>query len=332
MKQIIECVPNFSEGADSTVIKAIAAQIRKIKGVRLLHVDSGVAANRTVYTFIGQPLSVLEAAFQAIKTASELIDMRTQKGEHPRIGACDVCPLIPIQNISMQEVIDLSHQLAKRVADQLNIPVYLYEESAQKADRKLLANIRKGEYEGLAEKMKQPHWKADYAWNSFNAKSGATVIGARNFLIAYNFNLATADEKIASEIAAEIREKGRYIGKNEKGEKVFKAGKFKSLRAIGWFINDFGIAQVSCNFTNYQLTPIHLVHEEIKSLAIQHQTELTGSELIGLIPKAALIMAANYYDASIMDENEQINLAVERLGLNQLSEFLPQSRIIDYML
>ncbi len=331
MKQIIECVPNFSEGADNATIKAIATQIRKIKGVRLLHIDSGIAANRTVYTFIGKPLSVLEAAFQAIKTASQLIDMQTQKGEHPRIGACDVCPLIPIQNISMDEVKELSHQLAARIGKELNIPIYLYEESAQKEERKLLANIRKGEYEGLAKKMKDSNWIPDYGSKNFNAKSGATVVGARNFLIAYNFNLATADEKIASEIAAEIREKGRYIGKNEKGEKVFKAGKFKSLRAIGWFINDFGIAQVSCNFTNYHITPIHLVYEEIKRLALNYNTELTGSELIGLIPKEALIMAANFYDAALVDETKQIELAIERLGLDQLNDFTPESRIIDHL-
>lgn len=329
MNPLLECVPNFSEGHNNDTIKAIAQAIRKIKGVELLHIDSGIAANRTVYTFVGKPERVIEAAYQAIQLSSKLIDMRTQKGEHPRVGACDVCPLIPISGISMEEVVVLSHQLAERVNSSLNIPIYLYEESAQVAERKQLANIRKGEYEGLAEKMTQLNWQPDYG-DEFNAKSGATIIGARNFLIAYNFNLNTTDVSIAKSIAASIRESGKVVT-DASGNSVKVPGLFKDLKAIGWFIKDFGIAQVSCNFSNYKETELHEVYEAIKLLANQKGVKVTGSELIGLIPKEALLAAAMYFDSTETDETKLIDIAIDRLGLSDLNDFLPKSRIIDYM-
>ncbi|MBR9833523.1 glutamate formimidoyltransferase [bacterium] len=332
MEPIIECVPNFSEGQNNETIKAIASAIRKIKGVRLLHVDSGFAANRTVYTFVGNPLSVLEAAFQAITVAAELIDMRNHKGEHPRMGACDVCPLIPVSGISMNEVIDLSHQLGKRVGDELNIPVYLYEKSAQQPERVQLANVRKGEYEGLPLKMRLSHWQPDYGPNILNPKSGATILGARNFLIAYNFNLNTSNITIARSIAEQIRESGKYIGKDEQGKKLYTPGKFKALKSIGWFIKDFGIAQVSCNFSDYQLTPLHLVHEMVKLLAAEHDCKVTGAELIGLIPKEALLMAGQFYEPNQTEEDKLIATAIKELGLSDLNEFRPNERIIEFML
>jgi glutamate formiminotransferase/formiminotetrahydrofolate cyclodeaminase len=332
MEQIIECVPNFSEGQNNETIKAIAAAIRKIKGVKLLHIDSGFAANRTVYTFVGKPECVLEAAFQAIKVSSELIDMSVQKGEHPRIGACDVCPLIPISGISMEEVIELSHHLGKRIGEELNIPVYLYEKSAQEPKRVQLANIRKGEYEGLSAKIIDSNWKPDFGPTAFNAKSGATVLGARNFLIAYNFNLNTADINVARAIAEQIRESGKYIGKDNLGNKQYEAGKFKALKSIGWFIKEFGIAQVSCNFSDYRTTPLHLVHEVVKLLAVNYDCKTTGAELIGLIPKEALLMAGRFYEPNISDENLLIKAAINELGLSDLNEFHPNERIIEFML
>tara|TARA_R110002049_G_scaffold194392_1_gene363270 strand:+ start:5487 stop:6479 length:993 start_codon:yes stop_codon:yes gene_type:complete len=329
MSQLLECVPNFSEGQNNETIKAIAQSIREVKDVKLLHVDNGIAANRTVYTFVGKPNQVLEAAFQAIKVASKIIDMRKQKGEHPRVGACDVCPLVPISGISMEEVVVLSHQLAERINSELQIPIYLYENSAQTSDRKQLAAIRKGEYEGLKEKMKLADWKPDYGID-FNPKSGATIIGARNFLIAYNFNLNTTDVLIAKEIAASIRESGKIIT-NIQGNKIRKPGLFNHLKAIGWFIKDFGIAQVSCNFSNYQETPLHEVLEVIEKLAIQKGTKVTGSELIGLIPKQALLESGIYFNATETDEQKLIKVAIDRLGLSDLTDFSPKNRIIDYM-
>lgn len=329
MSQLLECVPNFSEGQNNETIKAIAQAIRKIKGVELLHIDSGVAANRTVYTFVGKPFGVIEAAFQAIKVASKLIDMSLQKGEHPRMGACDVCPLVPISGISMDEVVELSNQLAKRIDNELSIPVYLYENSAQTSQRKHLAAIRNGEYEGLEQKMKLEEWKPDYG-TDFNSKSGATILGARNFLIAYNFNLNTSDVSIAKEIAASIRESGK-IKVDAEGNKVRIPGIFKDLKAIGWFIKDFGVAQVSCNFSNFRETPLHEVMEVIEELAAKKGVEVTGSELIGLIPKEALLDAGMYFDTTETEEDKLINIAVKRLGLFDLSDFIPKSRIIDYM-
>ncbi len=329
MNQLIECVPNFSEGQNNEAIKVIAQSIRKIKGVKLLHIDSGASANRTVYTFVGKPLNVLEAAFQAVKTGAEMIDMRKQKGTHPRMGACDVCPLIPISGISMDDVVELSNQLAERINRELGIPIYLYENSAKKPERKALAAIRKGEYEGLENKMKLPHWQPDFG-TDFNPQSGATILGARNFLIAYNFNLTTKDVSVAKRIAEKIRESG-YKQLLKDGTRKHVSGIFKDVKAIGWYIADFGIAQVSCNFSNYHETNIHEVFEVIEQLAKKEGVSISGSELIGLIPLGALLEAGMHFDTIETDEKKLIDIAVNRLGLSDLNDFTPKNRIIDYM-
>lgn len=343
--KIIECVPNFSEGQDEKVIEAISRAIEQTEGVRLLHVDPGKSTNRTVVTFAGNPETVIEAAFQAIKLASEQIDMRHHKGEHPRMGATDVCPLIPISGISMEETIAYSKKLAARVGTELSIPVYLYENSASHPSRKNLADIRSGEYEGLEEKMKNPEWQADYGPKTFNAKSGATVIGARDFLIAYNVNLNTKSVKLANEIAFDIRENGRPVKdphtgkllKNQQGEILRAPGTCKSLKAIGWYIHEYGQAQVSMNLTNMLETPLHKAFEECRIAADRLGLIITGSELVGLVPKKALLDAGVYFmkkqNRSLgIPEDELIELAIQSLGLNSLAPFEPQKRIIEYML
>ncbi|MEM6318318.1 MAG: glutamate formimidoyltransferase, partial [Bacteroidota bacterium] len=332
---IIECIPNFSEGRNVKVINAIAAAIRREKGVKLLHIDQGEAANRTVFTFAGVPEAVVEAAFQAIKVAGNLIDMRRQTGEHPRIGATDVCPLVPIANISMATVRQYALQLGERVGNRLGIPVYLYEKSAQTPNRKNLATIRSGEYEGLAKKMQQVDWQPDFG-KKFNAKTGATVIGARDFLIAYNVNLDSPSAYIANQIAREIRESGKVV-KKVSGEKVRIPGKCKFLKAIGWYIEEYRQAQVSINLTNYKITGIHHAFEACKAEAQSHQTTITGSELIGLIPKAALLAAGQFYYKKekrtvSMEEEALLELAIQRLGLNDLAPFDYRKRVIEYLL
>lgn len=343
--KIIECVPNFSEGQDEKLIEALSKAIEHTEGVRLLHVDPGKSTNRTVVTFAGNPDAVIEAAFQAIKLASELIDMRFHKGEHPRMGATDVCPLIPISGISMEETVAYSKKLAARVGSELSIPVYLYENSATHPIRKNLADIRSGEYEGLEEKMKNPDWQPDYGPKSFNPKSGATVIGARDFLIAYNVNLNTKSTKLANEIAFDIRENGRPVKdpqtgkliKNQQGEILRTPGTCKSLKAIGWYIDEYGQAQVSMNLTNMLETPLHKAFEECRKSADRLGLVVTGSELVGLVPKKALLDAGVYFmkkqNRSLgISEEELIDLAIQSLGLNSLALFEPQKRIIEYML
>lgn len=343
--KIIECVPNFSEGQDEKLIEALSKAIEHTEGVRLLHVDPGKSTNRTVVTFAGNPEAVIEAAFQAIKLASELIDMRFHKGEHPRMGATDVCPLIPISGISMEETVAFSKKLAARVGSELSIPVYLYENSATHPSRKNLADIRSGEYEGLEEKMKNPDWEPDFGPKTFNPKSGATVIGARDFLIAYNVNLNTKSAKFANEIAFDIRENGRPVKdlqtgkliKNQHGEILRTPGTCKSLKAIGWYIDEYGQAQVSMNLTNMQETPLHKAFEECRKSADRLGLVVTGSELVGLVPKKALLDAGVYFmkkqNRSLgISEEELIDLAIQSLGLNSLALFEPQKRIIEYML
>lgn len=343
--KIIECVPNFSEGQDEKLIEALSKAIEHTEGVRLLHVDPGKSTNRTVVTFAGNPDAVIEAAFQAIKLASELIDMRFHKGEHPRMGATDVCPLIPISGISMEETVAYSKKLAARVGSELSIPVYLYENSATHPIRKNLADIRSGEYEGLEEKMKNPDWQPDYGPKSFNPKSGATVIGARDFLIAYNVNLNTKSTKLANEIAFDIRENGRPVKdpqtgkliKNQQGEILRTPGTCKSLKAIGWYIDEYGQAQVSMNLTNMLETPLHKAFEECRKSSDRLGLVVTGSELVGLVPKKALLDAGVYFmkkqNRSLgISEEELIDLAIQSLGLNSLALFEPQKRIIEYML
>ncbi|MBA3647841.1 MAG: glutamate formimidoyltransferase [Chitinophagales bacterium] len=333
---LIECVPNFSEGNDIGIIKQITDQIENMEGVRLLDVDPGKATNRTVVTFVGGPEAVVEAAFLAIKKASELIDMSRHHGEHPRMGATDVCPLIPIANISMEETAAYAKQLGERVGNELNIPVYLYEASQSNPDRKNLSVIRAGEYEGFSKKIKQPEWKPDFGPDEFNLLSGATVIGARDFLVAYNINLNTTSVRRANAVAFDIREAGRKI-KNEKGEDIVKPGSLKAVKAIGWFIKEYGIAQVSINLTNINITPLHVAFEECVKSAASRGMRVTGSELVGLIPLKAMLDAGKYFlekqERSIgVSQEELIHIAIKSLGLDDLAPFDPQKKIIEYLL
>jgi len=344
MKQIIECVPNFSEGRDENIIKEICQAIESIDGIKLLDVDPGKATNRTVVTFVGEPHLVVEAAFQAIKKAAELIDMRNHSGEHPRMGATDVCPFIPISNITLEECAKWSKKLAKKVADELQIPTYLYEAAAQKPERKNLATIRSGEYEGLAQKILLPEWKPDFGNAEFNAKSGATVIGARNFLVAFNVNLNTTSVRRANSVAFDVREQGRVVtdanGKkvlDENGEPKREPGTCKAVKAIGWFIEEYGIAQVSMNLTDIGITPVHIAFDECVKSAHNRGMRVTGSELIGLIPLQAMLDAGKYFlkkqKRSVgVSEKELIKIAVKSMGLDDLQAFDPNKKIIEYVM
>lgn len=340
--KLVECVPNFSEGKDINKINAITKEIESTSNVFLLDVDPGESTNRTVVTFIGTPESVLEAAFKAIKKASEVIDMREHQGAHSRIGATDVCPFVPVTGVTMEDCVKMAHELGKKVADELKIPVYLYEEAAQKETRKNLANIRTGQYEGLSEKLNDPEWAPDYGEPVFNELSGATVIGAREFLIAYNINLNTSDRKLAHHIALNLREQGRArrddegnIIRDKEGKAIKNPGKFKEVKAVGWYIEDYGVAQISINFTNYKLTPPHTVFDEAIKEAEAIGLRVTGSELVGLIPKEALLQAGRYYlkkqgKSYGIPEEELIRIAVLSLGLNDVAPFDPQKKIIEY--
>jgi glutamate formiminotransferase/formiminotetrahydrofolate cyclodeaminase len=336
MKQLIECVPNFSEGSDMSIIKQITNEIESVEGVRLLDVDPGKATNRTVVTFVGEPISVIEAAFRAIKKAAELIDMRKHTGEHPRMGATDVCPLIPVANISMEETAEWAKKLGERVGNDLAIPVYLYEAAQKNPERKNLSIIRAGEYEGFSKKILLSEWAPDFGKAIFNAKSGATVIGARDFLVAYNINLNTTSTRRANAIAFDVRESGRKI-QNEKGEEIVQPGTLKSVKAIGWFIEEYGVAQISMNLTNVNITPIHIAFDEVCKKANERGVRVTGSELVGLIPLNSLLDAGRYFlekqQRSVgVSEKEIIHIAVKSLGLDELSEFIPEKKIIEYLL
>lgn len=340
--KLVECVPNFSEGRDLEKIKAITKEIETTPQVTLLDVDPGESTNRTVVTFIGTPEGVKEAAFRSIKKAAEVLDMAKHKGAHSRIGATDVCPFVPVSGITMEDCIQIAHEVGKRVASELDIPVYLYEEAAQKPERKNLANIRVGEYEGLPEKLKNPEWAPDYGKPVFNPRAGATVIGAREFLIAYNINLNTRDRRLAHHIALNLREKGRAkrdkngkIIRDEDGKAIKIPGKFKDVKAVGWYIEDYGIAQISINFTNYKVSPPHIVFDDTIKEAEVLGLRVTGSELVGLIPKEAMLMAGRHYldkqgkSPGVPDE-ELIAIAVKSLGLEDVSPFDPQKKIIEY--
>ncbi len=333
---IIECVPNFSEGRDLAVIEAIAAAIAAIPGVKLMHVDIGKDANRTVMTFAGEPEAVVEAAFEAIRVAAEKIDMRNHTGAHPRIGATDVCPLVPVANIAMETVVEYAHLLARRVGEELQIPVYLYEAAAATPQRKNLAVIRVGEYEGLKKKMEDTNWKPDYGPIHFNDRAGATVIGARDFLIAYNLNLSTTAVAVAKAIAGELRESGRSVVEN--GIKKVLPGRLPAVKAIGWYMDAYGCAQVSTNLTNIHLTPLHIAFETCQALALQHGCRVTGSELIGMLPLEVLRNAGYYFagkeglPAAALTEASLIDKAVEVLGLAALGPFVARDRIIEYRL
>ena len=335
MKQLVECVPNFSEGRDRALIDKIVAAMAAVKGVKVLDVDPGADTNRTVVTLIGEPAPVGEAAFQGIRKAAELIDMSKHHGAHPRIGATDVCPFVPVSGVTMDDCAGLARGLGERVGEELGIPVYLYEAAAATPRRQNLADVRAGEYEGLEEKLKDPEWKPDFGPAAFNARAGATVIGAREFLIAYNINFNTRDAALVNDIALDIREKGRLkkdakgaAVKDEKGEKVFVPGKFKSVKAIGWYIEQYGCAQLSINFTNYKISPVHEVFDEVCRQAEARGLRVTGSELVGLIPKQALLDAGAFFLArqgkpTGVPEEELIHIAVKSLGLTDLTPFDP---------
>lgn len=345
MPPLIECVPNFSEGRDAAVIKQITDQVETVEGVRLLDVDPGAATNRTVVTFVGPPEAVCEAAFRAAKKAAEVIDMRKHKGEHPRFGATDVCPLVPISGISMDEVVAYARKLGERIGKELGIPIYLYEYAATSPQRKNLADCREGEYEGLAEKLARPEWKPDFGPAKFNAQSGATAVGARDFLVAYNVNLNTTSTRRANAIAFDIREKGRPRtadgtpdGKpvlDAKGNPVWEPGTLKCVKAIGWYIEEYGIAQISINLTNLAVTPIHVAFDECVKKAEQRGVRVTGSEIVGMVPVSAMLEAGRYFlrkqQRSVgVSDAELVKIAVRSLGLGDLRPFKPEEKIIEY--
>ena len=335
MKKIVECVPNFSEGIDLSIIDKITDEIKKIPDVVLLDVDPGKDTNRTVVTFAGSPECVEEAAFQAIKKAGELIDMSKHSGAHPRMGATDVCPFVPVAGVTMQDCIEITKHLGKRVAEELGIPVYLYEESAITEERKSLAYIREGEYEALAEKLKTAKYKPDFGEPIFNKKSGATAIGAREFLIAYNVNLNTRDVKIARKIANRIREKGRTVKDIKTGKREIIPGALKKVRAVGWYIEEYNMAQISINLLNYKTTPLYRVFEEAEKFATEFGVRITGSELVGLIPLEAILDVGKHYlikqgASTGVSEEEIVRIAVQSLGLNEISKFEMEHKIIEY--
>lgn len=338
-KQLIECVPNFSEGNNQQIIDQITQTITTVKGVQLLDVDPGKSTNRTVVTFVGEPEAVIEAAFLAIQKAAQLIDMSQHTGEHPRMGATDVCPLIPIANISMQETVEYAQKLAARVASELDIPVYLYEAAASTSERKNLATIRSGEYEALPEKLQHKDWKPDYGKAEYTEtakKSGATVIGARDFLVAYNINLNTTSTRRANAVAFDVREAGRTV-KDAKGKEVKQPGTLKAVKAIGWYIPEYGIAQISMNLTNIQITPIHIAFDEVCRSAASRGMRVTGSELVGLVPLKAMLDAGRYFlrkqKRSLgVSDAELIKIAVKSLGLDDLTPFEPKKKIIEYVM
>jgi glutamate formiminotransferase/formiminotetrahydrofolate cyclodeaminase len=347
MNHLIECVPNFSEGRDMTIIKQITDEIEKVEGVRLLDVDPGKATNRTVVTFVGNPDAVVEAAFHAIQKASAIIDMSRHKGEHPRFGGTDVCPLVPVGNITMEETASFARKLAERVGKELEIPVYCYENAAFTEERRNLANCRSGEYEGLPKKLEDPHWKPDFGPAKFNPRTGAIAIGARDFLVAYNVNLNTTSSRRANAVAFDIREKGRpvregnpitgKIKKDGQGNEIWIPGTLKACKAIGWYIEEYGIAQVSINMTNISITPVHEAFEAACLSAQERGMRVTGSELVGLIPLRAMIAAGKYFlkkqnRSAGVSEEEIIKIAIKSLGLDDLKPFHPKEKIIEYIL
>ncbi|MGN6637427.1 MAG: glutamate formimidoyltransferase [Mucilaginibacter sp.] len=345
--QLLECVPNFSEGRDLNVIKQITDEIESVEGVRLLNVDPGKATNRTVVTFVGEPEKVIEAAYLAIKKAGEVIDMSRHTGEHPRMGATDVCPLIPISNISMEETAEYARRLAERVGEELDIPVYLYEYAQPDKKRSNLSVIRAGEYEGFFKKIKQPEWKPDFGPAEFDTKRGATVIGARDFLVAYNVNLNTTSVRRANSIAFDVREAGRVMREGDPvtGKIITDAhgkprtipGSLKAVKAIGWYIEEYGVAQISMNLTNIEVTPVHKAFDEVCDKANARGIRVTGSELVGLIPLRSMLDAGKYFLAKQkrstgVSEQELVRIAIKSMGLDELAPFKPEERIIEYLL
>jgi glutamate formiminotransferase / formiminotetrahydrofolate cyclodeaminase len=347
MDQLIECVPNFSEGNDLEVIRRITDRVESVEGVKLLGVDPGQATNRTVVTFVGPPEQVVEAAFRAVKMASELIDMRQHTGEHPRFGATDVCPLVPVSGIRMEETVQHAHRLARRIGEEIGIPVYCYESAALKPDRKNLAVVRSGEYEGLKEKLGDPAWKPDFGPGEFIPRTGAIAVGARDFLVAYNINLNTTSTRRANAIAFDVRERGRVkreghpltgkIVKDADGNPVMIPGSLREVKAIGWFIEEYGVAQISMNLTNISITPIHVAFDEVCRKAEARGIRVTGSELVGLVPLHAMLEAGRYFlrkqqRSTGVPDKELIKIAVKSMGLDELGAFDPDEKIIEYQL
>jgi glutamate formiminotransferase/formiminotetrahydrofolate cyclodeaminase len=347
MRQLIECVPNFSEGRDMAIMKQITDQVETVDGVKLLDVDPGAATNRTVVTMVGTPEAVIESAFRCIKKAMEVIDMSRHKGEHPRFGATDVCPFVPVSNITMEETAVYARKLAERVGKELGIPVYCYENAAFTDERRNLANCRSGEYEGLPKKLKDQKWKPDFGPAEFLPRTGAIAIGARDFLVAYNINLNTTSTRRANAVAFDIREKGRpvregnpvtgKIKKDKDGNEIWEPGRLPACKAIGWYIEEYGIAQVSINLTNISITPVHVAFEESCKSAQERGMRVSGSELVGLIPLRAMIDAGKYFlkkqNRSVgISEEEIIKIAVKSLGLDDLRPFNPREKIIEYIL
>ncbi len=340
--KIVECVPNFSEGRDRRVLDAISDAIRSVEGASLLDVDPGKATNRTVFTIVGPPDAVEEAAFQAIARAAQLIDMSKHTGEHARMGATDVCPFVPVAGVTMDECVEIARRLAARVGDELGIPVYLYEHAASCEDRQNLADVRKGEYEGLSAKLSDPNWKPDFGPSTFNARSGATAIGAREFLIAYNVNLNTRNKALAHDIALDVREQGRFartddgvIARDEDGKALRKPGTFKNVKGVGWYIDEYQRAQVSMNLTNHHVSPVHEVFDEIERGAHARGLRVTGSEIVGLIPLDAMLAAGKHYlakqgESTGVPEERLVSVAVQSLGLDDLTPFDPDEKIIEY--
>jgi len=346
-KKIIECVPNFSEGRDMEIIKKITDVIESVAGVKLLDVDPGKDTNRTVVTFVGSPEAVSEAAFLSVKKASEVIDMSKHHGEHPRMGATDVCPFVPVSGIGMEETALYVRKVAERIGNELGIPVYCYENAAYKEERRNLANCRSGEYEGLKKKLSDPAWKPDFGPAVFNRKSGATAVGARDFLVAFNVNLNTTSTRRANAIAYDVREKGRVkregdpvtgkIIKDENGEKVMIPGTLKSVKAIGWYIEEYGIAQISMNLTDISVTPVHIAFDEVCRKADVRGVRVTGSELVGLIPLKSLLDAGRYFLAKQqrsggVSDDELIKIAIRSIGLNDIHQFKPEEKIIEFVM
>ena len=345
MQKLIECVPNFSEGRDDNIIRQITDAIQSVDAVALLDVDPGASTNRTVVTFVGAPEAAVEAAFHGIKKAAELIDMRKHKGAHPRMGATDVCPFIPVSNVSWEEAIACANELGRRVGDELKIPVYLYERAAKDKARENLSVIRAGEYEGFSEKIKQPEWKPDFGPAVLNEKAGATVVGVRDFLIAYNVNLNTKSVRRATSVAFDVREQGRVktedgtpSGKavlDGKGEPVRIPGTLKHVKAIGWFVKEYGIAQVSMNLTNITETPLHVAFDACVESAAERGMRVTGSEIVGMVPKKSLVDAGRYFLrkqrwSEGVSEEELIDMAVRSLGLSELKPFEPKEKVIEF--
>lgn len=331
MRKIIECVPNFSEGRDTTKIAQIAAEVERVRGVKLLDVAPDAHHNRTVLTFVGGPEPIKRAGYKAIARAIEVIDMARHQGQHPRLGACDVCPFVPVQNVTMADCVALANELACEVGEKLRIPVFLYGEAARAPERRDLASIRSGEYEGLEAKLRDPRWKPDYGPASFNKKSGATVIGAREFLIAYNVYLGTTDKELGHRIARIIRESGCLSTAND-GGKIMIPGIFKSVKAVGISPGEPGVVEVSMNLTDYRVAPLHLVFEKIKQLGELGGARILRSEIVGLIPKEAMLQTGRFYQPAARSEKKLIEAAVRNLKLDSPQEFNPRAKIIEYLI